>query len=197
MITTAELQRAGELVECLRLLVHDRELPAMDRVRASASCHAIALEHHHSIVLLIERRLYGSAFALVRPAFEAYIRAEWLSRNATDEQVGSFLRDEEPPSINVLLRELETSPAFAEGNLSEIKRTHWAAICAYTHTGGLHVQRWNTPTSVESSYTADEVRGALQFAEFVGYMSAIGIAVLASSDEMMLAILSEVKRRNA
>jgi hypothetical protein len=193
MIPEKELQHAIDLVERLRTLVHDRELPADNRTRASASCHAIAQEHHHSIVLLIEHRLYASSFALVRSAFEAYVRAEWLFRKASDENVRRFLRNGDPPGIGTLIGDLETTLAFEEGHLSDIKKAHWNALCAYTHTGGLHVQRWNTPTAVESAYTPDEVRGALQFAALVGCMSAVGIANLAGSNEMALSVLEEVR----
>jgi len=34
-------------------------------------------------------------------------------------------------------------------------------MCAYTHTGGLHVQRWNSETAVEPVYAPEEVEEVL------------------------------------
>ena len=58
---------------------------------ATGSCFGIAQEHHHAIILLLEKGLCASAFALVRPAFEAYVRGEWLALCADEEGVSRFL----------------------------------------------------------------------------------------------------------
>lgn len=75
MVAPERIRKAGEFVEWLRQSIHEQELPSNNRVRAAASCYAIAQDHHHAIVLLIENRLYASSFALIRLEFEAYKRA--------------------------------------------------------------------------------------------------------------------------
>src|SRR5580700_6833410 len=47
----------------------------------------IAFEHHESILLLLEKKLTGSAFALLRSLFEALFRAHWVAGCATEEEV--------------------------------------------------------------------------------------------------------------
>ena len=91
MLTDQQLDDANAYGEWLRLAVHERELPANDRVRASGSCLAIAQDHHHAIIVLLGARLYASSFALVRIAFEAYVRGEWLDlcASAADIRRGS------------------------------------------------------------------------------------------------------------
>lgn len=78
----------------------------------SGGCLAIAQDHHHAIVVLLDSKLYASVFALVRIAFEAYVRGEWLGLCATDAAVKKFLRGKEPLKIDVLLEALEKTPAF-------------------------------------------------------------------------------------
>lgn len=121
----------GEYVEWLRLLVHEKRLVSSKRARVALGCFALAQEHHHAIVLLTEHRLFGAAFALVRVGFEAYIRGEWLSRCATDEEIARFIRAEEPPKLDKLLEAIEKTPGFEEQVLSQIKATIGAR---YVHT---------------------------------------------------------------
>ena len=186
---------AGEYVEWLRQALHEKELPATARVRAAASCLAIAQEHHHSIILLSEHRLYASAFALLRLAFEAYVRGEWLALCAGDQQVERFLDGEEPPRIGKLLEALEQTPGFTEQTLSQLKRSHWDAMCAYTHTGGLHVQRWNTVEAIEPSYDPSEVDEVLFLAEVVGSLAVLGVASLGHDEALCQMVLDKFKSR--
>ena len=51
-------------------------------------------------------------------------------------------------------------------------------MCAYTHTGGIHVQRWNTSEAIEPNYSKEEVEEVLYFSEMFGTLATIGIAEL-------------------
>lgn len=195
MLTNEEIARAGEYVEKLRVSVHDLEMPSDYRTRAAGSCFAIAQEHHHAIVRLIEWRLFASAFALIRIEFEAYIRGEWLSQCASDSVIDAFLKNKEPPRIDCLLAELEMVESFNERVLSQIKEKTWKSMCAYTHTGGLHVQRWNTEDGIESNYSRDEVLEIMKFAEIIASLSVIGVARLANDDALAVQTLESFKER--
>lgn len=193
MVPPERLQRAGELVEWLRQAVHEQSFPSSYRNRASAGCFGIAQEHHHAIVLLTHHRLYASSFSLLRVEFEAYIRGLWLSLCASDTEVEEFLSGREPPGIDVLLATVEQTPGFSEKVLSGIKSQSWKAMCAYTHTGGLHIQRWNTSEAVEPNYEAGEIEDVLRFAELIAAMSIIGIAQLAHNDALAQKVLGKMQ----
>ena len=185
-------------IEYLNWLGHsisECEMPGTLRVRVAASCLAIAQDHHHAIVALLDHSLFASSFALLRCEFEAYVRGEWLVQCATDEEVEAFSKGDEPPPIGRMLEALETTPAFAEKILTRIKASSWKAMCAYTHTGGLHVQRWGTGNVMEPSYEADEVQEALSFAETFGALAVVGIAYLANNEKTAEAVLAKVKGR--
>lgn len=197
MLTDNQLNAAQAYGEWLRLAVHDRELPSNQRVRAAAGCLAIAQDHHHAIVVLLDSRLYASVLALVRVAFEAYVRGEWLWLCATDAEVRKFLEKHgwEPPGIGLLLDALEKTPAFQEQTLSNIKKRTWNSMCTYTHTGGLHVQRWNTADGIESNYSKDELLEALRFVEIIASLSVLGVLTIASDDSMAQKVLERYKAR--
>jgi hypothetical protein len=196
MNTNERLRTAGEYVEQLRLAIHEKELPATDRVRAAAPCLAIAQDHHHAIVILIEHHLFASSFALLRVAFEAYIRGEWLAHCAKDAQIQQFLDcTTDPPKINILLKELESTPAFVDQVLSKLKSRLWSSMCAYTHTGGLHVRRWNTAEAVEPTYAQEEIDEVLLLTEVIASLAAIGVAGLAADEKLAIEILEYFKLR--
>lgn len=195
MLSTERIQDAVGYVEWLRLVVHEKSLPSTHQVRAAASCYAIAQDHHHAMVLLIEHRLYASAFALVRCQFEAYIRGQWLAHCATDDEVSRYLKGWEPPKIDHLLSAVERTPGLSEKVLSQVKSNSWRTMCGYTHTGGIHVQRWNTNGGIEANYQPEEVLEVLTFAEGISSMSVVGIAELANDNDLALRILDKVKER--
>jgi hypothetical protein len=161
MVSETQIHGAGDYVEWLRQQVHEMQVPATNRVRAAAACFALAQEHHHSIVFLIENHLYGSACALVRIAFEAFVRGEWLALCATDGAIEDFIAGTEPPKIDKLLAALELTPAFSEKVLSGVKAKSWRAMCDYTHTGGIHIRRRNTAEAIEPNYDDGMLNEAL------------------------------------
>jgi len=85
--------------------------------------------------------------------------------------------------------------SFKENVLSQIKQKTWKSMCAYTHTGGLHVQRWNTEDGIEANYSRDEVLEVVKFAEIIASLSVIGVARLAGDDGLALRTLEAFKRR--
>lgn len=198
MLTDKQLDAANAYGEWLRVAVHERELPSNDRVRASGGCFAIAQDHHHAIVVLLDKRLYASVFSLVRITFEAYIRGEWLASCATDAEVRRFLNGKEPKqTFAEIIEAIEKAPAFNEQVLSTIKKRTWKAMCGYTHTGGLHVQRWLTEDGIEPNYSADEILEALRFAEIIASLAVLGVLTLAEGDVMAERVLERYKARMA
>jgi hypothetical protein len=195
MLTDKQLNDANAYGEWLRLAVHEKSLPANNRVRAAGSCLGIAQDHHHAIIVLLGARLYASCFALLRVAFEAYVRGEWLALCATDTQVQEFLKGQEPPKIDELLEALALKEAFKEGLLSLIKKRNWKALCGYTHTGGIHVQRWNTSDGIEANYSTAELLEILRFSDIVATLSALGVLYLADDAENSEKLLERFKVR--
>jgi hypothetical protein len=172
------LKSAYDLIEWIGVSSQEVSFAASERTRVGAACFAVVQEHHQSIVILTEHRIFASSFALLRVAFDAYVRGVWLSLCATDAEVAAFLAGKEPGSMKSLLTAIESKPEFSNGELSSVKDRSWSAMCDYTHTGSLQVQRWNTEDAVEPRYTIDEVMEVLQLAELLGMMSVISFAGL-------------------
>ncbi len=184
MISVERIQAAIELVEWIRLSVHNQPLTANERNLVAVPCYTITQDHHHAIVLLIDHQLFASSFALLRIAFESYIRGVWLSLCAKDAEIEKFSNGWEPPNITKLLDDVETTPGFTEKILSHIKTRSWKAMCDFTHTGGLHTQRWNSSEAIEPNYSNQEIEEVLQLSEILAIMSVIGLAEVIGDDAL-------------
>ena len=172
---------AANYLNTLGIIMHECNLPETKRVRVAAGCLAIAQDHHHAIVILLEHGRYAASFALIRVAFEAYIRGKWLALCASDRQVDEFSDGKEPPKFSTLLSSLEQTEAFNEMAFSKVKSGLWQDLCAYTHTGGLHTQHWISGESIEPRYDDKELLRALTFVEAIGALAVIGITTLAEN----------------
>ncbi len=135
--------------------------------RVSGALLHLALEHHGAIQILVTCKPYphyGSAAALLRPQFEAYIRGVWYHRRASKQDLEKFVNGDEPPKVNNLIRDLEALPGYTEGKLKSIKKDTWRIMCGLTHGGSAQYASRNSATEIVSNYTDDQVRGVLYWA---------------------------------
>jgi hypothetical protein len=183
------IKRSFDLGHWLAAELNDLSLPASLRHRSSAACLSVTQDHQLAITSLIEQGLYSSAFALIRPLFESYVRGLWLAHCASDKELDAFSKGGEPPGITKLLAAIEALPSFADGRLSNIKAQSWNAMCEFTHTGSLQVQRWNTESSIEQNYPPEELIEALSFSGAIALLSGIGMATLAANELLELKLL--------
>jgi hypothetical protein len=195
MTLNESLIRAEDLVVQINELLHEQSLPSTLRVRAGVACLGVALDHHNAICALIRRTppIYSSAFALVRPIFEAYTRGMWILFSATDVQIKSFAEGGKPPDAASIINAVERTLASPEKHLYDMYRAHWGSMSSFTHTGGLQVQRWNTTDSIEPSFKEAEVIVALNLASALALLAAAGIASQSGSHELSEAILALAK----
>lgn len=192
----ATLARATSLAALLSAKLQEQPMPGNLRNRMAGACFAIALEHHQAVTVLAAQTqpLYSSAFALVRPTYESYVRGMWLSHCAEDIQVESFSKDGNIPKMETLARAVETSGNLDRKQLSGIYAGNWSAFCSFTHSGGLHAQRWNTAEAIEPNFSDAEVCEVLQFTSAMALLAAIGVAALGSNEPLAQELLESARQ---
>ncbi len=155
-----------------------------------------ALEHHSAIQLLVSHTipLNGSAAALLRPQFEAYIRGVWLHRCAKDSDIKKFCKEDKLPKIDLLIEQIEKLPAFANGVLSKKKKELWNIMCSLIHGGMLQITNRISATEIADNYTDEQVSEILNFACSVTQMVLVGLAGLIENTIMANEIYSTCKR---
>lgn len=192
-MTPERIAAAEQFGTELHALTNEVEMWQSEKNRAAAASFGIALDHHAAIVFLMKNTFYSSSFALLRCLFESYLRGLWLKHCATDTQVSDFFQGSEPPKT--MVAEIESTEAFVCGALSRIKKANWNAMCAFTHTGGQHLQRWQTPDSVEPTFAPDELEECLNCAELFGAMAGLELVQLSKSGAEGADVLRLMKKR--
>jgi hypothetical protein len=175
------IRQSELLIQWLDQRIDGLEVPANSRSRLSGGCLEVALEHQRAIVLLVAHKLYGSAFALSRVLFEAYVRGVWLRRCASEIDLQRFEDDRFEKMLHQLLSDIESLEGFEANVLSDIKRRSWHVMNSFTHTGFRQVIRRQTEVSIESTYGDEEVQEIIEFARAIGFLSAMEIALLVRS----------------
>ena len=185
--------KSEELIQWLDQHIDGIEISSEERPRIAAGCLDTALEHHQAILLLVSRSLFGSAFALVRLLFEAYIRGIWLHRCASDPELELFKAEKLDKKFGTFIEEIERIEGFEAGVLSDTKLKSWRAMNSYTHSGFIQIVRRNTASTIEPNYTEDEILEALNFVNAIGLLSALEISHLARSEELANSILEKAE----
>lgn len=186
------IQHSESLIRWLDGAIDGVELQANDRVRIAGACLDLAMEHHKAIVLLAAHQLFGSAFALLRLVFEAYVRGVWLHRCASSAEI----RDFESGNIghlrfDQLLSRVEAIDGFHDGILSAAKQKSWRAMNDFTHSGYIHATRRNQEATIEPNYSEDEIVKVIGFANAVGLLSSFEAARLAENHKLADDILAK------
>ena len=149
--------QGAEIRSKLRELLLRPEYPVDTKTTLLTAYVDIALEHHEAISLLIKTKLFGSAFAVVRPLVETMLRALWINALATPSQIKGASRDTlKFPCMSQMLAEIDQS--YATGSLFQtFKGSNWRALCSYAHSGALQIARRFTNGEVKPSYSDGEI----------------------------------------
>ena len=186
MVTTSlaeRIEQSDGLIRWLDRLIEGLSIPTNDRAVIVAACQDVAREHHKSIVLTTIESLHGSAFALIRIEFEAYVRGQWLRYCASDDEVARFKeRDRLDKKFGEIIGDLEGHEAFNVGVLSNIKSESWQAMNSFTHTGLLQVVRRISATEIGSNYPEEEIVGTLDFADSIAILAVLAIVNVATGE---------------
>lgn len=187
------IQDSEQLIQWLDKNIDGLEIKSNLRTRLSAGCLDVALEHQKAIVLLVAHKRYGSAFALARIIFEAYIRGVWLQWCATDSEVERFKSGKIDKEFGTLVQEIETLDGFNEGVLSDVKKKSWNALNSFTHSGYSQAIRRNTENTIEPNYDAEEQIELLNFANAIGLFTGMAIAFTSGRNDLANSMLEKAK----
>ena len=171
--------RGAEIRARLRDLLERHSYPGDTKNQLLAAYVDIALEHHKAIWLLSASELNGSALALVRPMFDAYLRALWINKVASAEEVEQASRDKLWfPKMSKMRDDIQQAyfpiPAVKDPEAAErekLAETFFQSLGetlttlnSYTHPGGLQIVRRFTGDRVKPKYSEGEIAEALNLA---------------------------------
>jgi hypothetical protein len=165
-------------------LINEQSFAANTRSRVAVALLHLSIEHHGSMHQLVNYKRYGSAFTLLRPQFEAYVRGVWFQRCATEQQLNKFIKKDKLPEIKVLLKNIEKVPGYEEGMLSTVKNHVWNKGCGYTHGGYVQVAYRDTANEITNDYEEEHIIGLISTACTITFLSSVAFSILVNSEEM-------------
>jgi hypothetical protein len=162
-----------------------------NRSRIAISLLHLSIEHQKGIHVLVGSNVNGSAFALLRPQFEAYVRGLWFNRCSTEKDLEKFISGKEPPRINNLIDSIEKTQGFTHGALGKQKKSLWKGLNDFTHGGASQVKSRNTDSEIIGNYKAEYIEWLLNKTSDLSLLAGLEIAGIANnhkiSKELLLA----------
>ena len=121
-------------------------MPETPRGRVVAGYCAVVREHVLGQQQLLALGFEVTAMALVRPSFEALVRAIWSLQGASDDWVTRFLTPSPlsdvggetvmGPPVDMMLESIERHhPTWVHQSLKELKHVTWKPMHSYVHGG--------------------------------------------------------------
>jgi len=151
------LKNAKSAFDSISDLLEDKVVGNNERQTLLVTYFDICMEHIQSIHLLINHKMYGSAFALVRPFYETYFRALWMLKFASEPQVEGIRNNTlHFPQMGSKINELDTIYTGTDF-FQKIKHNTWSAMCDYAHSGTLQLSRRWKEDELEPNYEEAEI----------------------------------------
>ncbi|TXI30379.1 MAG: hypothetical protein E6Q60_01745 [Nitrosomonas oligotropha] len=130
-----------------------------------------------AIIILIDEKLPGPAYALARPMLDSYVRGLWLLNHASDEEIEMFLAENKLPGFNELLDAIGNNEETGGTWVHKTSQFNRNAFHDLTHGGIEHVLRRITDYSIQPNYPEEELIRLMQIQ--IGIQLAIGTHLLA------------------
>ncbi|NWF37670.1 hypothetical protein F3F96_00760 [Mariprofundus sp. NF] len=184
MIKSEIVAESKEIASWLHNKIDGLSVPGHEKGRASASCFDVVFEHQQAFTILIDNKLYGSAFVLARSAFEAYIRGIWLNKCASDDQFRKFMNETLNPSLGKLISDVEELDGYSEGVLSTVKASGWSLLCSFTHSGFNQLSRRVTDEYIEPNYSDNDVIQIAGFVNSMALLAGVEVAILTGNTKL-------------
>jgi len=187
-LLNVELERSAALEALVDAAWEGAELQSEPSTRAAAGLCSLSLDHGRAIrMLLLE--VPPSATALMRPQFEALVRAVWARHAAKESELARLLAPltvesqqaaKKLPGVPEMLAALETlGPRGAAALLSRARARLWDGLNSYVH-GGIHpFQRG------ESGYPAQLLSDLLKNTNAMTMLTVIMLAELTGNAEFI------------
>lgn len=185
MIVTDRIEAARIVSDSVWVAVDGLDTPNDIRTRVAAALIQISMGHFTAVVTLMREQSVSSAYALVRPQIDAFLRSQWLLFLADEVCLEGFLKGDDPPSSLKIVDSLIQAGIYDESfRIELLPRPLWALVSDFVHGGGFLAVRHITGEAIESRHEDVEIWSVLRLSRGWFYMAASAIASLARNSEI-------------
>jgi hypothetical protein len=157
-----------------------------DKLFIPSLFHSTVIEHHRSIILLIERKMHSSACTLMRPLFEAYVQGLWFSYCAKEKDFNALRKGTFQKKFGLMVTEIDQKKG---SKLSVPKGHYWKTLNSFTHSGSALLSRKYTKDSITNSHDKELLKSLLDFSENYALSSGCEISMCSGNKEAIQASL--------
>lgn len=159
--------------------IHPSRFDATERADLAVRHLSMAIEHREAMILLVRHSANTSAFALLRPCYEALMRGMWAQFAASDADIHRAMVKGIAPSFDTVTKQLSKQRDFKP--FAAVKKDVWSIFSDYAHGGPRQLARWGAPGSVEPTHSEEEIVSVMLLADVYGYHACITLHHIASS----------------
>jgi hypothetical protein len=164
-----EIKRANQFGDELANLVAAKgECPTGDRNTLLIAYWSLAFDHHRGVLCLLWNKLFGSAFALVRPLVEATVRAHVVIMGS-EEDLRKLRNDEYRTNFRTVGKEIDGFFGTDDWFDTFLKRAK-NALHSYTHAGLSQLGRRFAGNDVTPSYSDEEIIDTIGTSTIAGFL---------------------------
>lgn len=157
MSLSQAISRAKDLSTWLNVRTNGKGIQVNRRSQTGLGLLQHSLDVADAIIILLENKLPGPALALARPLFESYVRAIWILKCASDENIDQFLDNGRLPKFSKLLKAVDKKAKPQSAWIRETDKANMRQFHDFTHGGIQHVSRRLTDNAVEPRYPEQEL----------------------------------------
>ena len=170
ILTQALADSAGISAFISRTLGTEANLTRSERFGVASL--GICLDHREATLLLAAHGARSSAFAMMRPTFEACVRGCWFGFVANDQQLDQLVEGKLSTKLEAMARAVaKAEPALQL--LNALASMHKERLDDFTHGTGAQLARWYGPDGVAPRHSAGEVIDVLRFIDTVGLVACV------------------------
>jgi hypothetical protein len=171
------LQAAADFSTWMDALIPDRA-PGNARTSFGVRYFSLALEHRVALLKLATEQHFSSAYALLRPMYEATMRGYWVSFIAKDGALAGLVKH--VPKFDTVIKELNRgSGTLVAGMFHKANKMAWESFSDYAHGGPRQLSRWLTSDGVGPAQPQHEVASTLPVADHLALLAVAGLRHLA------------------
>ncbi len=153
------------------------------RTQLSCPLFTLCLDHAAAIMILFDKKVFASAFALIRPFFEASIRANWIQFCSSEDEIDYIKKhDKFKKSASKMTKELEAARGYPD-TLTRVIENRMTTMHSFTHGGMLQISKKYKGDSLEPNFELTEIDEVLRFLALISIMAFSAIAEISSKDE--------------
>ena len=187
------IKESYQFADCFDIHLDGVKFEKTDRNIISSAFFSLCLEYHRSVIVLVEKKLYGAAGALLRSLFESYVKGLWFYSCAKDKDFNDLKKDKFNTTFYKIVEDIEKE---CGNGLSKPKTENWSALNSLTHSGLLQVGRRVNGSVIQSNYDEGFIRDMLSFSNNYALLSAGELAKISNDSSAQKCVLDVAQKLN-